>query len=135
MPAGAFDTVWINGSVGAGKSTAAAQNYRVGGAKLIVAAGVIESVAELTRSADALGARRMLHVRLTIDPDRAASRLRGRHGEDAAGLGWHERRHPELAQILDWAGFDDEMLIDTTTLTPVEVAREIADVVLAEHCS
>lgn len=176
MSADAFDTVWINGSVGAGKSTTAAQlgeelkrrgvpgavidvdelrrswpspdgdpfgtqvalvnleavagNYRMRGAQIVVIAGVIESREELTRSADVVGTRRMLHVRLTIERDCAIDRLRTRHDHDASGLEWHERRHPELAQILDRAGFENDVVFDTSTTTAAEVARKIADVLL-----
>lgn len=168
-----FDSVLINGSVGAGKSTTAdrlgeelerrgvpgavidvdelrrswpapngdpfrekmtlanlravAGNYRAGGAQVIVAAGVVESIDELARSADALAANRLLHVRLTIAPDAAVRRLRVRHGQDLPGLEWHEHRHPELAHTLERAGFADEVVIDTTRLTVEEVARSIAD--------
>ncbi|AYG04881.1 adenylyl-sulfate kinase [Gryllotalpicola protaetiae] len=165
-----FDAVWINGSVGTGKTTTAeavgaelerlgvpgavidvdwlrrawpapagdrfnealaraniraiAANFREHGARVIVSAGVIEAAAELGLVSDALAARRMLHVLLTLDPVVAAARLQARHGEDA-GLEWHLRRHPELAGILDRAGFKDEVVVDTTRLSPDAAARAI----------
>lgn len=173
MPAPRYDAVWINGSVGAGKTTTAdrlgdelerrgvpgavidvdwlrrfwpspagdpfrseaalanvhsvAENFRARGARIVVAAGVIESADELVRSEAALGADRMLHVRLTVDPDLALSRLRARHGENEAELEWHARRHPELARILEVADLGHQLVIDTTTLTATQVAQGIAD--------
>lgn len=176
MPELAYDAVWINGSVGSGKTTAAdrlgselerrgvpggvidvdtlrrawpapahdpfnarlalenvravAANLRASGARIVVAAGVIEDVGQHADSARALGARRMLHVRLSVDPARAAARLRARHGDDADELAWHLARHPELARILDRAGFPDELVLDTTDLTPERAGERIADALL-----
>jgi hypothetical protein len=176
VPSPVFDAVWINGSVGTGKTTAAdavgeqlerrgvagavidvdglrrawpapagdrfnaelalanlravSANFREHGAQVIIAAGVIEDAGEVARAAAALGARRMLHVRLTLDPAVAAQRLRGRHQGDGAGLEWHLRRHPELAGILDRAGFEDEVVIDTTEPSAGEVAVVIGDLVV-----
>lgn len=178
MSAPEYDTVWINGSVGAGKTSTADRlgdelerrgvpgavidvdwlrrswpspagdpfrngvalanarpvvgNFRAQGARIVVVAGVIENADERARCAAAVGAARMLHVRLTVDPDTALSRLRARHGENDSGLEWHLRRHPELAQILDTAHFEHELVIDTTTSTIAEVARRIADHVLSD---
>ncbi len=173
MAAALFDTVWINGSVGAGKTTAAdrlgdelerrgvpgavidvdwlrrswpapaddpfgtelalanaravAANFRACGALVVVAAGVVETADEAARGADALGATRMLLVRLTVDAEVAGLRLRRRHDQDESELQWHLRRHPQLARMLERAGFGDELLIDTTALTADDVARTIAD--------
>ncbi|WP_454295751.1 AAA family ATPase [Salana multivorans] len=176
MPAPLFDTVWINGSVGTGKTTTAerlgdelrrrgvpgamidvdalrrawpapeadpfcsevalanvrsvAANFRDRGAQVIVVAGVLESPEELMLAAEAVGSPRALQVRLTVDPETALSRLRERHADDAE-LDWHERRHPELASVLDRAGFEDELVIDTTELTADDVAHRIADHLLS----
>lgn len=178
MVALAFDAVWINGSVGAGKTTAAdrlgdeleirgvsgavldadwlrrcwpspaedpfqvtlalaniravARNYRAVGAEVIVVAGVLENRAEVARCADALGADRLLLVRLTIDRQVALSRMQRRHEGNKAALEWHENRHSELAQIIEVAGFVDEMIIDTTVVTPNEIAQQIADRLTAD---
>lgn len=173
MVALVFDAVWINGSVGAGKTTTAdrlgdeleirgipgavidvdwlrrcwpsptedpfhtalavaniravANNFRARGSQVIVVAGVLEDPAEVARCADALGANHMLLVRLTVERGIARSRMQRRHEGNEAELEWHENRHPELALILEHAEFVDEMIIDTTLVTPHEVAQDIAD--------
>lgn len=173
MPVALFDTVWINGSVGAGKTTTAvhlgeelrrrgipgavidvdwlrrswpappedpfrnqvalanvravAKNFRGLGAQVIVVAGVVETPEDLAQGTHATWAASTLHVRLTIDREVALSRLRSRHGENDAGLEWHSQRHPELAQVLDRAGFEGEMVIDVTSLMVGSVAGEIAN--------
>jgi thymidylate kinase len=173
MVAPAFDAVWINGSVGAGKTTTAdrlgkeleirgipgavidvdwlrrcwpappedifqaglaaeniravAKNFRAGGAQVIVVAGVLEDPAEVARAGVALGADHMLLVRLTLHRAVALSRIRRRHGGDHADMEWHANRHPELALILEHAGFANELVIDTTFITPDQVAQDIAD--------
>lgn len=178
MATARFDTVWINGSVGAGKTATAdhlgeelhrrgvpgavidvdrlrrcwpappedpfcdevaranvravARNYRDRGAQIVVVAGVAETPDGLAQNVRAAGAERALHVRLTVDRDVALSRLRSRHGHDDPDLEWHIRRHPVLAQVLDQAGFRDELLIDTTSHTVRDVARRIADHMVAE---
>lgn len=176
MPSPTFDTVLINGSVGAGKTTTAealgdelqqcgipgavvdvdwlrrswpaptndpfrtalalenlqgvTANFRRAGACVVVVATVIETLDELRRTTEALGSLRPLHVRLTVDPGVALSRLAGRHGGDEAVLRWHAKRHPELARILDQASFSDEMRIDTTRRRPGEVAQEILSTIV-----
>lgn len=176
MPSVAYDAVWINGSVGSGKTTTAeavgdelerrgvpgavidvdwlrrawpapagdrfneelalanirpvASNFRERGARVIVAAGVIEDAGELAHVATALGARRMLHARLILDAAVATARLRGRHEGDSAGLEWHIRRHPELAGILERAAFGDELVIDTTDAAPERIAAAIVELVV-----
>lgn len=169
-----FDAVWINGSVGTGKTSTAdrvgqelerrgmpgavidvdelcrawpspagdpfrgalalanvaavAANFRAFGARVIVAAGVIEEPAWVARWAAALGAQRMLHVVLTLDPAVAAARLNERHaGDDPPSRAWHLRRHPELAAILNRAGFEAHLPFDTTRLRPAELADQIVD--------
>ena len=167
------DAVWINGSVGTGKTTTAnllgdelerrgipgavidvdelarawpapdgdpfrselalanvaavAANFRAHGAQVIVAAGVIEEPLWVPRWAAALGAERMLHVVLTIDPVVAAARIRARHIGDESGRDWHLRRHPQLADILERAGFEGQLTLDTTGVAPAEVARRIGN--------
>ena len=171
----AFDAVWINGSVGTGKTTTAEKlgdelnargvpgavidvdqlrnawptpaddrfnerlalenltavvaNFRRSGAHVVVAAGVIEDPAAVAVHARALAANRLLLVRLTSDPGIATARLHARHMGDRDGLDWHLERHPQLATILDAAGFADEMLIDTSHVSAAQVASRIADLV------
>ncbi|HEY3558638.1 MAG TPA: ATP-binding protein [Kribbella sp.] len=102
-----------------------AANFRRVGAHVLVVAGVIETLDELKRTATALGSDRLLHVRLIAEPDAVLPRLTRRHDDDDAALQWHTQRHPELARILDQAGFTDELLIDTTYKSADEVAQEI----------
>lgn len=173
-----FDAVWINGSVGAGKTTSAEQiwaelkrlkvssalidvdalrhcwpppgadpfhselaqenlravsaHFRTAGARIIVAAGVLESIEEVATITVALGSENMLLVRLIAMPAAAASRLRHRHAGDTAAAVWHENRHEQLAQILEQAGLSDELVIDTTELTPGEVAQRVVGALLGD---
>ncbi|WFR67981.1 hypothetical protein P9139_06365 [Curtobacterium flaccumfaciens] len=100
-------------------------NFRRAGARLIVVATVVETVDELERNAAALATTGMLHVRLTASPDAVLSRLSRRHDDDDAALRWHAQRHPELAGILDRAGFTNDLRIDTTDKSVASVAHEI----------
>lgn len=98
-------------------------NFRRAGARLIVVATVVETVDELERTAAALATTGMLHVRLTASPDAVLSRLTRRHSD--AALRWHAQRHPELAGILDRAGFTNDLRIDTTDRPVANIANEI----------
>jgi hypothetical protein len=100
-------------------------NSRRAGARLLVVATVVDTPDELERTASALAARRMLHVRLTASPDAVLSRLTRRHNDDEAALPWHAQRHPELADILDQAGFTNDLQVDTTDKSVANVAHEI----------
>ncbi|MGN7798825.1 AAA family ATPase [Leifsonia sp. 22587] len=167
------DAVWINGSVGAGKTTTAdklgeelekrgvpgavidvdwlrrawpsqqqdpfqfdlavaniravAAQFHARGAKVIVAAGVVETTEQFNRCVSALGSKRPLMVRLVLDADVALARLQFRHGENTNEFEWHERRHPELAAILEHVQFADELVLDNTSLAPADLAVLIAD--------
>lgn len=153
MAIATFDTVLINGSVGTGKTTTAevlgdmVRRRGIPGAVIDVdwlrrswpspagdpfrAALAIENmqaitaIDELERTAVALAARSMLHVRLAASPDAVLSRLTRRHDDDETALRWHAQRHPELADILDRAGFINDLRIDTTDKPVKNVAREI----------
>ncbi|WP_148058818.1 AAA family ATPase [Bogoriella caseilytica] len=104
---------------------AVASNFRSAGAQVLVVAGVIESLEELRRTEAALDASRLLHVRLAAADGVVSSRLARRHEGDAVALEWHASRHPELAQILDQAGFEEELLIDTSGRPVSGVVDEI----------
>ncbi|AMB60494.1 AAA family ATPase [Microterricola viridarii] len=104
---------------------AIASNFRRAGARVLVVATVVETRDELQRSTTALASRRLLHVRLSAHSDTVLSRLTRRHNDDEAALRWHARRHPELAGVLDRAGFTDELRIDTTDSSAAEIARQI----------
>jgi thymidylate kinase len=169
----AYDAVWINGSVGAGKTTTAdyvgeelekrgipgavidvdwlrrawpsprddpfqfelalaniravSAQFRARGAQVIVAAGVVETTEQFDRCSRALESKRPLMVRLVLDADAALTRLRLRHSENASELEWHERRHPELAEILERVEFADELVLDNTSLPVTDIAATIAD--------
>jgi hypothetical protein len=171
-----IDTVFINGTVGSGKTSSAAalsaleasvehphavidavevrrfwpapdgdpfqqelelqnlralaENYRAAGAVHLIVAGVIERAGDVARYAAALGATRtrparMLVCTLTADAHVLEARLRARHAGDDAVRDWHLHRAGELAGIIEVAGFGD-LLLDSTTMTPRQVALEIA---------
>jgi adenylylsulfate kinase-like enzyme len=102
------------------------RNFRAAGARLLVAAAVVEHADDVPRYADALGARDLLVVRLTVDADSGEARLRSRHADDPDGLAWHRARAPELAAILAQAELGGET-VDTTSRTTAEVAALVAD--------
>lgn len=109
---------------------AVASNFRSAGARVLVVATVAETLEELQHIKVALATEKLLHVRLTADADTVISRLTRRHDHDEAVLQWHAQRHPELARILDRAGFTDELRIDTTHRQAAGVAREILTTVV-----
>ncbi|WP_375432344.1 zeta toxin family protein [uncultured Friedmanniella sp.] len=165
-----FDAVFLNGTVGAGKTTTAAAlsgllnerrqphavvdldqirllfpaatddpfqhevelanlrdlaaNYRSAGAVNLIVAGVLESPPEIPRYVAALGVPALLICRLLVDPDTAGERLNRRHVDDPAGLRWHLQRTTSLTAVLDRARLDD-VEVETTGRTPLEVAREV----------
>lgn len=101
-----------------------ARNYRAAGAQRLVLAGVVEDPAELPRYVDALGGKRLLLCRLTVDPEVVRERLRRRHRDEPDALVWHLARTVELTRVLDEAPFED-VRIDTTDRTPDAVARDV----------
>jgi hypothetical protein len=107
-----------------------ASTFRGAGARVLVVATVVETSDELRATTAALGARRLLHVHLSVSGDEALTRLARRHGDDEASRRWHAQRHPELAGILEGAGFSDQLRIDTTRIRSVDVAREILAAVI-----
>jgi hypothetical protein len=110
---------------------AVARNYREAGARVLVAAGVVEDARGADRYRDALGGGRMLLARLVVEPGVARQRLTERHASDPLDeLEWHLDRQPELAGILDAADFAGELVIDATEATPREVAEHLARVIL-----
>ncbi|MFJ4654743.1 hypothetical protein ACIP5Y_26010 [Nocardia sp. NPDC088792] len=166
----AIDTVFLNGTVGVGKSTVAeaiagleeaahtphavidldfirqywpapahdpfnlelelanlaamAANYRAAGAKRLILAGVIERPHDVSRYVEATNADGLMVARLTLDPAQAEERLRRRHAGDPEGLAWHLARFGELSAVLDAAALDD-VVVDTSGLSPVDVARQV----------
>ncbi len=168
MTAPLVDVLWLNGTVGVGKTTVAeeisiqesrlgvahalidadavrglrpappsdpfqlalllenlrdlARNYRRAGAARLVLAGVIESARDADVIAGALGATRMLVVRLTAEPDVLTRRLTGRHRDDPDGLAWHLRRAPELEAVLARA-HGDQVVLEASADPPPQLAR------------
>lgn len=114
---------------------AIAANFRRAGAQVLVVASVVETRDELQRSAVALSANCLLHVRLSAAPGVVQSRLTERHRDDAAALDWHTRRHPVLARMLDRAGFTDELALDTSHATVDDVVQTIVAAVVPESLS
>jgi broad-specificity NMP kinase len=92
---------------------------------VLVVAAVVEHVDDVPRYADALGARDLLVVRLTVDAHSGEARLRSRHADDPDGLAWHRARAPELAAILARAELGGAT-VDTTSRTTAEVAALVA---------
>ncbi|GAB3575031.1 hypothetical protein GCM10027406_05960 [Leifsonia lichenia] len=108
--------------------SAVAANHLAAGARILVLAGVIEDAAAVRHYEDAIGDLPLTVVRLTVDPDVGAARLRVRHRDDAAGLAWHLHRHGELDAVLASAGIPGPT-VDTTTASPRQVAETILTLV------
>lgn len=93
--------------------TALAANYRGAGARVLVAAGVLEARAAREAYQVALGVP-LTVVRLTASRDLVRARLHRRHEHDPAGLAWHLDRFDELTAILDAATTEDIAVEDLT---------------------
>ena len=111
------DTVFVNGTVGAG-------NFRRAGAERFILAGVIEDRAEIVRYLDALGSDGMLICRLVARAEVLSDRLSRRHETDPGALAWHRRRVGELTEILDAAAVDD-LILDSSDTVASELARSV----------
>ena len=105
--------------------TAVAENAAAAGTDRLVLAGVLESVAERARYADAVGGD-LTVVRIAVPVDTVLGRLERRHADDPDALAWHLRRAPELAAVLDAAGADDHV-IEAAHLSPGALAEHILD--------
>jgi len=101
-----------------------AANHRAAGARILVLAGVIEDADEVQLYRDALEGLPLTVVRLTVDPEVGASRLRARHANDVEGLAWHLHRHGELDAVLSAARIPGP-IVDTTARSPRQVAEEV----------
>lgn len=86
--------------------TAVAANYRAAGARVLVAAGVLEERTVRQEYQAALGSP-LTVVRLSAPRDLVRARLRRRHEHDPTGLAWHLDRFDELTAILDAAAVED----------------------------
>lgn len=83
--------------------------HREAGARVIVAAGVLEGREDRPLYEAAFGCP-LTVVRLTAPREVVRSRLRRRHEGDPEGLAWHLGRFDELTQILDAAAVQDAMV-------------------------
>jgi anti-sigma factor RsiW len=84
--------------------------------------GVIGTTVDRERYAAAVE-RRIRMVRLTANADIIRQRLRGRYSaSQRSALEWHLERCDEIAARLEAADLD-ELVIDTSTLGPQEVAE------------
>lgn len=100
--------------------------YREAGARVLVAAGVIEERSARPRYEEAMGAP-LTVVRLTAAREVVRERLRRRHEFDPQGLAWHLDRFDELTAILDTAQVADvEISVDETSHA---TARAVLDAV------
>jgi adenylylsulfate kinase-like enzyme len=100
---------------------ALARNFTMAGATHLVLAGVVETRAERTAYAAAIGLPLRV-ARLRVALPLVRERLTVRHRCDPAGLRWHLHRCAELDQVLDHAGVDD-FTVDATSLR-VDAAAE-----------
>lgn len=99
-----------------------ARNYRDAGARVLVAAGVLEDRAARAGYEDAAGCP-LTVVRLTAPRELVRSRLHRRHELDPEALAWHLDRFDELTAILDAAAAED--VIVPIAENPVATARAV----------
>jgi chloramphenicol 3-O-phosphotransferase len=100
------------------------KSYRSVGPRQLVMCGVITTTADQERYAAAVECPVRM-VRLTADADIIRKRLRGRYSaSQRSALEWHLERCDEVAARLETADLD-ELVIDTSTLGPQEVAERI----------
>ncbi|MFC7619589.1 AAA family ATPase [Microlunatus sp. GCM10028923] len=102
-------------------------NARAAGAEKLIMAGVVETLDQRRRFAEAVGGQLHL-VRLRADPELIKERIRQRHEQDPEGRDWHLARVGELTEILDRAAVDDHV-IDVTELAPEQTAKRIRTLV------
>jgi chloramphenicol 3-O-phosphotransferase len=96
--------------------------YQSMGPRQLVMCGVIATTADRDRYAAAVE-RPIRMVRLTADADIIRKRLRGRYlASQSSALDWHLERCADTAARIEAAGLD-ELVIDTSTLEPHEVAE------------
>lgn len=85
---------------------AVAANLREAGARVLLAAGVIEEHRDRDLYEDAFGCP-LTVVRLIAPRELVRARLHRRHELDPEGLAWHLDRFDELTAILDAAAVED----------------------------
>jgi chloramphenicol 3-O-phosphotransferase len=101
-------------------------NYLRAGPRQLVVAGVIASSRDQQRYEDTF-ALPVRSVRLVASAASTEARLRRRYSEQQSGtLNWHLERHSNLADRL--AAQDlDELVIDTDSMSPHEVAVRVLE--------
>lgn len=111
-----------NALVEADNITAVWKRYRSVGPRQLVMCGVISTPAARERYEVAVGCQVRM-VRLTADAELTRQRLRGRYSaSQRSALEWHLERFDEIAARLAAANLD-ELVIDTSTLEPHQVAH------------
>lgn len=105
------ESVFINGTVGVGKSTVASQLSH-----LLRSSGRPHAVIDLD------------NVRRSWPSPENDPFNHARHADDGDGLDWHLRRAGELEAILRGADIDD-CLLDASTAPPGELATKLRDAV------
>lgn len=98
------------------------RNFVDAGAGRLILPYVIEDAAGRAAIAATIPDSELTIVRLTVQPETVAARLRGR--ESGESLEWHLRRAPELTRILERNGIGD-VVVATDGKTPGELAVEI----------
>lgn len=102
------------------------RNVLAAGAERLVLPYVIEDAAGRAAIAAAIPGAAMTVVRLTIEPETVAARLRGR--ESGESLAWHLARAPELTGIMERNGVGDH-IVATDGRTPADLAAEVLGLV------
>jgi chloramphenicol 3-O-phosphotransferase len=111
-----------NAQIEAANIAAVWKNYQTAGPRQLVICGVISTAAARERYAAAVEVPIRM-VRLTAAGETVRQRLRGRYSPSRqSALEWHLARCDEIADRLEVADLD-ELVIDTTTLEPHEVAE------------
>ncbi|GAA4059243.1 hypothetical protein [Nonomuraea soli] len=100
-----------------------AAGYLEAGFTRLVLAGVIETVEERARLAEAVGAE-LTVCRLRPRLPEVRARLAHRHVLEAESLSWHLARSGELHGILERAGLED-VVVDVGRETPPELAVQV----------
>ena len=98
------------------------ENSRKLGSKNLIIPRVIESKAEATNIAAAVGIEAPIICRLTASDDTLLERVRAR--EIGSGLGWHEKRSIQLSAELSESKVE-QLCIATNNRSVTEIATEL----------
>ena len=108
---------------------ALAANYLAAGMTTLVIAGVIEERTAVAEYEDVLDQWQLFIVRLSAEEAVRRKRIEERHSADPAGREWHLQRTVELETILETARLD-AVVIDTSRISPSEVAQRVVEAAL-----